>query len=42
MFFSDLIELIVSMKRIEKFVDLYEVQKNIIERTDYNNVEHSI
>ena len=32
MFFSDLIELLVSMRRIEKFLNLYEVQTNIIDR----------
>ena len=42
MFFSDVVELVVSMRRIEKFINLYEVQKNIIERVEGNESENSI
>ena len=42
MFFSDIIELVVSMRRIEKFLNLYEVQTDIIERKSGNDGEHSI
>ena len=32
MFFSDLVECIVSLKRIQKFIDLHEVQKCTVKK----------
>ena len=42
MFFSDLVECIVSMKRIQKFIDLHEVQKCTVRKNGSTSSETAL